>query len=359
MSTRVKTFLAVLISMSTLVSIAVPAPTTDTPRASSDDKRSALLVELGKRLFVDTRLSADSKVSCATCHVPEKGLSDGLPVAVGIGGQRGNRNTPSLWNVSLLPTQFWDGRRSTLEEQALDPLLNPREHGMRDSSAILAVIHNDHDYRSAFAASFGVSVSDVNLTHLATAIAAFERTLISDDSAFDRYLYMKSPKAMSDAATRGLSLFRGRAACATCHTIGETRASLTDHQFHSLGISLESVAPRLAEITQRVAAVDRRELDQLITADADVATLGRFSVTKDPRDIGKFRTPSLRNVALTPPYMHDGSVPTLEAAIDSEIYYRSLEQGRPLILTPTEKADLIAFLDALTSRNAMSDPTMP
>lgn len=321
--------------------------------AAAIDQSSAPAT-LGKLLFADKRLSADGKVSCATCHVPAKALSDGLPVAVGVHGQRGHRNTPSLWNVASLPSQFWDGRRTTLEKQALDPLLNPREHGMQREDAIVSIIRSDAQYRAAFASAFGLSPNEINPKHIAIALATFERTLISNDSPFDRFLYKAESAAMSEAAIRGLDLFRGRAECATCHSVGEREASLTDHQFHSLGVSFETIAPRLADITQRVSAVDGRDLDQLIAADANVAALGRFAVTKDPRDIGKFRTPSLRNVALTAPYMHDGSVPTLEAAIDSEVYYRGLERGRPLILTPREKADLVAFLNALTGSGASS-----
>jgi cytochrome c peroxidase len=203
--------------------------------------------------------------------------------------------------------------------------------------------------------AFGLTPNELTIGHVAKAIAAFERTLISNDSAFDRFLYGRDQAALSQAAIRGLELFRGRAECSGCHSIEEREAQLTDHQFHSLGVSFERVASRLADITQRVSAADARALDQMIGADADIAELGRFAVTKDPRDIGKFRTPSLRNVALTAPYMHDGSVSTLAAAIDSEVYYRSLERDRPLILTPRERADVVAFLQALTSDNAQ-DP---
>jgi cytochrome c peroxidase len=258
-----------------------------------------------------------------------------------------------------LPSQFWDGRRATLEEQALDPLLNPREHGIVDQAALLSIVRTDDRYRAEFQSAFDIGAEEISAGHIATALAAFEHTLISDSAAFDRYYYQDRKDALSAAAVRGLNLFRGRARCVTCHAMDGPRSQFTDHQFHSLGISLDAVSPRLAEVTQRVAGADASTLDRLTSEDPDVAALGRFVVTKEPRDIGKFRTPSLRNVALTSPYMHDGSVATLEAALDSEIYYRSLEANRPLILTPAEKSDLIAFMNALTSSNARGSMTVP
>jgi cytochrome c peroxidase len=338
------------------------ASATDTVSARDDATSSAqrpgsdLVAALGMRLFADPRLSATRKVSCATCHRAQSAFTDGLPVAIGTNEQRGTRNTPSLWNVAELPTQFWDGRRMSLEEQALDPLLNPREHGMASVSALVAAIRQDASYVAEFGRALNVRADQIRPEHVAAALAAFERTLFSDPSPFDRYFYDKQEDALPAAAIRGLDLFTGRARCASCHVLDGKRARFTDHQFHRLGISFDSVLPKLAELTQRVANADARTLDGLISADADVAALGRFVVTKDPRDIGKFRTPSLRNVVLTAPYMHDGSVATLEDALDAEIYYRSLEQNRPLILTPQEKADLIAFLDALTSPNARTSP---
>lgn len=316
------------------------------------------LAALGERLFFDKRLSADGTVSCATCHVPEKAFTDGLPVAVGLSGRRGNRNTPTLWNVGLLPNQFWDGRRATLEQQALDPLLNPREHGIADQASMVAIVRRDPDYREAFRRAVNVDGDGITAQHVVAALAAFERTLLSDRSPFDRYLE-GATDALSAAEVRGLDLFTGRARCASCHVMAASAPQFTDHGFHSLGVGLDALMSRLPELTQRVANADASTLDRLITADAEIAALGRFVLTKDPRDIGKFRTPSLRNVALTAPYMHDGSVATLEAAIDSEIYYRSLEANRPLILTPSEKADLVAFLNALTSSNARTHPLAP
>lgn len=345
--------IALVLSL-TLACLAAAAQSARAQAMRSDTAVDRSIVNLGMHLFADTRFSSTRNVSCATCHVPSKAFSDGLPVAVGAKGQRGTRNTPSLWNVANLPNQFWDGRRGTLEDQALDPLLNPREHGMADQAALVAIVREDAGYRAEFQSAFGIRVDQITATHIAKALAAFERTLISDSSAFDRYYYHHEKDALSASAIRGLGLFAGRARCANCHTLDGTSAQFTDHRFHSLGVGLEPVMPRLAELTQTIASADPSTLDRLISEDASVAAVGRFVLTKDPRDIGKFRTPSLRNVALTAPYMHDGSVATLEAAIDSEIYYRSFEANRPLILTPHEKADLVAFLKALTSSNALT-----
>jgi cytochrome c peroxidase len=324
--------------------------------ASTEDSISAI-AELGSRLFADTRLSSTGDVSCATCHVPELAFSDGLPVAIGVNAQRGTRNTPSLWNVSSLPTQFWDGRRATLETQALDPFLNAREHGLAGEEQLLAAIRRNPAYNEALRAAFEIAPEQLASHHVAVALAAFQRTLQLEPSPFDRH-HAGYRSVLSDAEARGLELFEGRAGCARCHTVEARHAPLTDHQFHSIGVGLDVILPRLAVLTRQVAKADGRTLDRLIAEDPAIAALGRFVVTLDPRDIGKFRTPSLRNVALTAPYMHDGSIATLEAAIEFEVYYRSLQSTHPLILTPAEKADLVAFLRALTSPNARVMPVL-
>jgi len=320
------------------------------PAATAD----AAIVEIGRRLFFDARLSADGRVSCASCHDPKKGFTDGLVVARGIDNRAGTRNTPSLWNVAYNASLFWEGRRSSLEEQAGDPFVNPREHGLANLSALVSLVRKDAHYSTDLSQALKITPDRIAPVHVVGALAAFERTLLLGDSALDRYLYGKQTAALSPAAARGLKLFRGRAQCASCHLIGTESALLTDGQFHAIGIGQETLGANLARVSMRVAKASATELDALIGADATVGSLGRFLVTRDPRDIGKFRTPSLRNVALTAPYMHDGSVATLEEAVDSEVYYRSTERGEPLILTPAEKSDIVAFLGSLTSAGAQS-----
>lgn len=315
------------------------------------DTQEHLRAELGRRLFSELQLSRDDSISCASCHRPDHAFSDGRPLARGIGGRLGTRNTPSLFNVVFNTTEFWDGRRSSLESQALDPLTNPIEHGLRNEGELLKRLLSDPSYVAEFRAAFAGDPNAVSASHVAQAFASFERTLIAGNSQFDRYFYKHDSKALDVYAERGLALFRGRAQCASCHMIGQRAALFTDNDFHSVNLSLPPLGSKLAALTTEIVRVRNAgtPIGALILGDADAAELGRFVVTLDPADIGKFRTPSIRNVALTAPYMHDGSVATLEEAVDRELYDRVGQAGRPLIFTPEEKRDLVAFLNSLTS----------
>lgn len=308
-------------------------------------------IALGQSLFFDKRLSRDGSTSCASCHQPQHAFSDAQPLAKGIAKRVGTRNTPSIINVAFNTSQFWDGRRITLESQALDPLINPNEHGLQDVTAVLNLLRRDRQYIKAFRTAFDIGPNGIRAEHVGQAMASFERSLIAGNSAFDRFAYKNEKSSLSPSAARGLALFQGSAQCANCHTIGKRDALFADNQFHSLSIGLKRIEHRLPEITMRLVQARQQgaNLDQTVLSNEDIAELGRFAVTLAPTDIGKFRTPSLRNVALTAPYMHDGSVATLEEAVEMEIYYRSAEAGRPLILTPIEKTDLVEFLKALTS----------
>jgi cytochrome c peroxidase len=318
---------------------------------SLNGHQTAKRIALGRRLFLDVRLSRDRSISCSSCHKPEHAFSDGRGVALGTDGRQGTRNTPSLLNVTYNVTEFWDGRRSSLETQALDPLTNPLEHGLRDDAEIMDRIRADPTYMAEFRAAFTIDAVSLKSSQVAQAIVAYERTLIAGGSSFDQFFYGHDRAALDPSEERGLALFRGVAQCSACHTIGQEAALFTDHQFHSVNVGMPRVASKLAAITTRVVAVrsSGARIDATILSEPDIAELGRFVVTLDPADIGKFRTPSLRNVALTAPYMHDGSVVTLDEAVDRELYAHTGEIGRPIILTPTEKADLVAFLSALTS----------
>jgi len=333
-------------AQSTLGLLPVPIP--------RDNPQTPEKVALGRALFDDKRLSADGKVSCSTCHQPDRAFTDGRTVAQGIQQRAGTRNTPTLINSAYLTSLFWDGRRQSLEEQAADPLVNPVEHALRNHDELLAVVRTDAAYAAGFRAAFGAVPESIGIEHVVKALAAFERTLVAGDSPFDRYRYGGDSSALSAAQLRGLGLFEGRARCTVCHTIGKEHALLTDNEFHTIGIGQARVQPQLADRTTRLVRLSPAERDQSITSDPEVAALGRFAVTLKPGDIGRFRTPTLRNVALTAPYMHDGSVPTLGEAVEREVYYRGLEAGRPLVLTPQEKADLVAFLEALSSRGLSS-----
>jgi len=320
----------------------------------SHEKGAAIKVSLGRKLFFDKRLSRDGSISCASCHQPERMFADGRSIAQGIDGKLGTRNSPSLINSVFQESQFWDGRRGSLEEQALDPFVNGREHGMPNQKAILAVLRADPDYAGQFAKAFPNRGGSVTVQNVARALAAFESTLVAADSAFDRYFYLKDSKALSSKQQRGLALFIGPAQCVRCHEIGADSALFSDSQFHNLSVGIKTIEHRLASLTTRLARQHARgaSIDSDVLNDSEIAELGRFAVTLEPADIGKFRTPSLRNVALTAPYMHDGSVTTLTAAVEYELYYRSAERGFPLILTPDEKSDLVAFLESLTTSPA-------
>ncbi|HZT02530.1 MAG TPA: cytochrome c peroxidase [Steroidobacteraceae bacterium] len=324
----------------------------------SSDQR---VIELGRQLFSDPRLSADGKVSCSRCHVPRLAFSDGRPLALGRDDVIETRNTPSLLNAVYLDALFWDGRRASLESQALAPLTNPAEHAFRSQSELVAVIRRSPSYLRAFQGAFRVSAAGIDAKLVTRALAAYERTLLAGDSAFDRYLYGHDSGALSPAAVRGLSLFRGRAGCSSCHAIGSSYALLTDGQYHvsPMGLS-EGVTKSLGQLTREISestkAGNHRKIEHLIATDPNVAALGRFVVTLNPRDIGTFRTPSLRNVSLTAPYMHDGSIATLSQAVDEELYRRGRVLKYPIPLTVNERHDLVAFLDSLTSPSALGSP---
>jgi cytochrome c peroxidase len=324
-----------------------------TTRAGAASLRAAdrqrLLRALGARLFFDQALSADGTVSCATCHAPEKAFSDGRARALGLNGLAGIRNTPSLVNASQSRSLYWDGRRDSLEQQAADPFVHPQEHGLSSVSELTAVINANVSYQQEFGRIFGTRAASANQAY--EALAEFERSLVANDSPFDRFAKTGEKAALTPSAQRGLALFAGRAGCANCHTLNGTTASFSDDNFHALGLQTAGVAEALADLIRR-ANVNRGEaLNQKLIRDPELAPLGRYLVTWDLKDIGAFRTPSLRNVARTAPYMHDGSVQTLREAIDHEVNYRGRLDGQLLILTVDERNDLLAFMESLTSES--------
>jgi cytochrome c peroxidase len=338
----------------TLVS-AAPVPLGLPPETSvAVTEKEHAIEDLGRRLFADKRLSRDGSVACATCHEPQRQFTDGLPTAHGLGGQPLSRHTPSLLNVRYETSLFWDGRVNDLAIQMRTPLFGPLEHGFRSETALLDTVRKDAEYAAAFERLLGVQPAKLALQDLGAALSAYERTLLAGNSAFDRYVYGHDPKAMTAAETRGLDLFRGRAQCGSCHSIGQQSALLTDDEFHASPLPLpDSTVSQLEILANRVTRLrksgDLDALNALIASDRDIASLGRYLVTLDPRDIGFFKTPSLRNVALTGPYMHDGSVATLEQAVDLEFYNRTL-QHYPLVITEDERSDLLQFLKALSSQ---------
>ena len=324
----------------------------DAVRDVDRTERAARVVTLGRMLFFDPALSADGRISCASCHQPERAYTDGLAHASGTSGRQGSRNTPSLLDVARQRSLFWDGRRIRLEDQALDPLLNDAEHGLRDEADLLARLRAGPQYAVAFQAAYGGPVDQAKVEYVTQALAVFERTLVSTASPFDRFLAGQRD-AMPEAARHGWVIFDQRAHCTRCHVVaaGDGQPPLfTDHQFHSLAVGFSKVERKLPQLTRRLVGLrsEGRPLGRDVLNDADIAELGRFAVTLEPQDLAAFKTPGLRNVALTAPYMHDGSVSTLAEAVDLEVYHRGARDDRPLILTPVERDDLVAFLQALS-----------
>jgi cytochrome c peroxidase len=322
----------------------------------ADNPQSPEKIALGKRLFEDKRFSADGTISCAHCHDPVKAFTDGEPTADGINKLKGTRNSPTVINAAYYEAQFWDGRRPSLEEQAKDPFVNPIEHGLTSHEPILETIRKDASYHALFRSVFGIEPKNITIDHVVKAIAAFERTVISGDSPFDRYLYGGDKTAMSESAIRGLEIYRTKGRCQDCHTIGQTNAIFTDNKFHNVGVGFKRIEARMMQIATafRKAKQEGKDIDKSVLGDKEISELGRFVVTLRPSDIGQFKTPTLRNVAATAPYMHDGSIETLEEVV--ELYNKGGEKNpfldsgiRVLNLTDQEKADLVAFMKSLTS----------
>jgi len=286
-----------------------------------DNPMSRARIELGRALYFDPRLSADGTISCATCHDPAKGFSDGRATSAGIRGQTGGRSAPTVINRLFSADQFWDGRAADLEAQALGPVQNPIEMG-HTLEGMVATVKGLKGYGPLFHAAFGSA--EVTAERVGQAIATYERTVISGDAPFDRYMAGEK-KAMSESAVRGMAIFNDakRGNCVTCHA----GFNFTDESYHNLGVGMEKPKP----------------------------DLGRFEVSKAETDKGAFKTPTLRNIKDTAPYLHDGSEKTLMDVV--AFYDRGgipnqwlSKEIRALNLTEQEKKDLVAFMEALSGQ---------
>ncbi|WP_408098376.1 cytochrome-c peroxidase [Peredibacter sp. HCB2-198] len=319
-------------------------------------------VALGKKLFEDTRFSSTGEVSCSTCHDEAKGFTDQLVVSEGINGLKGTRNAPTVLNAAFNATQFWDGRSPTLEDQSRHPFVNSVEMGLKNHEPILEVVRTDPEYVKAFKTVFNKSVKEIKIEHVTMAIGAFERTVIAGNSRFDQWYY-KGEKSLSDSELRGFQTFIGNGRCVSCHAIEQSSGLFTDHRFHNIGVGINRVPKEDVDrlVTEFLKAnFNREEVDEKVLNDLKTSELGRFAVTQNQNDIGAFKTSTLRNIDLTAPYMHDGSLKTLEdvvehynrggASSDKEVITPFLSGGiRPLNLTDQEKKDLVAFMKSLTS----------
>ena len=295
-------------------------------------------VALGKKLFFDRRLSGDGTMSCATCHAPESGFADALPISLSYPTTRNWRNAPGLVNVAYRTTLFHDGRASSLEEQALFPMMSPFEMN-RNLDYLEEVLKTVPAYVEAFRSVFG---GEITRQRVAMAIAAFERTLLSRDTPLDRFL-RGDEKSLTPAQRVGLDLFLGKAGCAACHS----GPNLTDGRFHNLGVPEDPKAkedPRVLATARFVGKVSGFPDFRTLREDP-----GRFLVTKNPADWKAFATPPLREVAATAPYMHNGALRTLEEVVD---FYdrgggddpKKSPMLRPLGLSKEEKESLREFL---------------
>ena len=284
-------------------------------------------VTLGKFLYFDPRMSKDKTISCASCHNPFHGFTDPARTSKGVGGKLGGRNSPTVINRLFSAEQFWDGRAKDLEEQAHGPLVNPVEMAMGSHNDVVARIKAVKGYAPLFKKAFGDD--KIDMPRIAKAIAAYERTVVSGDGPYDRY-QAGDKDALSTAAVRGMELFNGKANCKACHT----GFNFTDETYQDIGVGMDRSTP----------------------------DLGRYDVTKKDEDRGKFKTPTLRNVAQTAPYMHDGSDATLLDVV--EFYNKGgipnpnlSKEIKALNLSAQEKRDLVAFLESLTGN--VNNATLP
>jgi cytochrome c peroxidase len=275
-------------------------------------------VELGRLLVFDKRLSQDNTIACMSCHLAKFAFTDGKPVATGIRGQKGGRSAPASFNRVFSSAQFWDGRAATLEAQSVGPFTNPIEHGFANYDVMRAKMMKIAGYRKLFKQAFGEG--DITIDNVGKAIASFQRTILSGNSPADRFDQGQEAGAISAEAQHGLLLFREKARCTKCHS----GFNFTDEKFHNLGLGW-----------------DDNKVD-----------LGRYMVTKNAEDIGAFKTPTLREVARSAPYTHDGRFKTLEEVVNfyNQGGVKNPHQDPliiPLELTDEEKHDLVQFLHTL------------
>jgi cytochrome c peroxidase len=323
------------------------------------------LAALGRALFFERRLAVNGTLSCAMCHLPEQGFTaHELRTSVGMEGVSLRRNAPTLLNVAFVPALFHDGRAPTLERQALQPLVHPDEMANPNLPSVVRRLAGWPEYRPLFARAFGDARPSA--TRIARALAAYERTLLAGDSRFDRWRYGGQADALTAQQRQGFALFQSLG-CVACHPVGERHALFTDQAFRNVGTQARSEAARRRDvrvelIPGQTTTMSPAELARVGVADAP--DRGRQEVTQRAEDARAYRTPSLRNVALTPPYMHDGSLATLDEVLD---HYAAggwpddpLQDPRirPFTLDRAGRDALIAFLHSLTA-SRLPDATRP
>lgn len=319
-----------------------------------DNPMTAEKVSLGEKLYFDKRLSVDRTVSCATCHDPATALTDNNMVGIGIELKKGARNVPTVLNSMFNELQFWDGRAPSLEEQAKMPIINPIEMGMKDHNAVVARVREIAEYKPMFTAAFGND--GVTIDTIAKAIAAFERTQLSANSPFDRFI-AGDQNAISEAAKRGWALYNGQARCISCHAWNPSSPFFNDFKFHNIGVAAKDRNfPALARRARQLISQGKNRaqiLDELALSEG-FSELGRYLITGQPKDIGAFKTSGLRDIELTAPYMHNGSEKTL---LDVMKFYNkggeinpNLDGGmRPLKLADQQLDEMVELMKTFTS----------
>ena len=324
-----------------------------------DNQVTQAKVQLGRKLFFDRRLSLNATMSCAMCHIPEQGFTNNeLATSVGIEGRTVRRNAPTIYNVGYFSNIFHDGREIRLEYQVWQPMLASNEMANPSIGYVVEKIRRLTDYSGFFETAFGTP--GPGLETIGMAIASYERTIISGNSAFDRWYFGKDEAALSDSPKQGFRLFRGKAGCAACHKIGKDYALFTDDAFHNTGLGWQiSVGGDPPEIQVQLAPGIKVLMPKSFinsVGERPPGDLGRYEVTQKPADRWRYKTPTLRNVALTAPYMHNGTFGTLKQVVE---FYNQGGIPNPLLdpliqplgLTPSEIEHLVAFLESLTGDN--------
>jgi len=316
-------------------------------------------IHLGKKLFFDRRLSLNNTISCAMCHIPEQGFtSHEVLTPVGFEGRTVRRNAPTIYNTAYLKHIFQDGRETSLEHQVWQPILARNEMAMTSFGTVIEKIKQLDDYKGLFEGAFNGKTA--SMTTIPDAISSYERTLVSANSPFDRWYFAKEKNVISPMAERGFKLFTGKANCISCHAIAKDHALFTDNSLHNTGIGFERAMKKAPE-NERVQVAPGRYLNvptSLINSvgNEPIGDLGYYEVTQNPDDRWKYRTPNLRNVALTAPYMHDGSLSDLTKVVEFYNHggFKNETQSpliKPLNLNKNEINELVEFLKTLTGDN--------
>jgi cytochrome c peroxidase len=325
-----------------------------------DNPATSEKIRLGRKLFLDRRLSNNGTLSCAMCHVPEQGFAvNETRTAVGNEGKTLRRNAPTLLNTVYAGPFFHDGREPELDLQPFDVFLNPDEMAAASLGALVGKVRSLSDYEAPFEEAFHGPPS---VDTIGRALGTYLRTLLSADSPFDRWRFGGDETALGAPEQRGFRLFTGDAGCSGCHLVGDEHALFTDHSFHDTGlgwhnstVASKSREPVAVEIAPGVVTtIERSAVESVGKPFAN--DLGRYEVTGDPADRWLFKTPSLRNVAVTAPYMHDGSYSTLREIVEFYNEGAHPHQGLdpllgPLGLDEEQLDDLVSFLESLTGDN--------